>query len=83
VVVWATGFRADYSWVDVPDAFDDQGRPRHERGITPAQGLAFVGLPWQYTRGSALLGFVQSDAAWVAGKLEADRAQRTAHVIAH
>ena len=81
-VVWATGFRADYSWVDVPDAFDDEGRPRHERGITPAPGLAFLGLPWQYTRGSALLGFVQSDAAWVADQLEADRAQRTDHVIA-
>ena len=75
-VVWATGFRADYSWVDVPGAFDDQGRPRHERGITATPGLAFVGLPWQHTRGSALLGFVQSDAAWVAGQLEADRAQR-------
>jgi len=82
-VVWATGFRADYSWVDVPDAFDDHGRPRHERGITPAQGLAFVGLPWQYTRGSALLGFVQSDAAWVAGQLEAGRAQRIHDLIAH
>ena len=75
-VIWATGFRADYSWVDVPDAFDDQGRPRHQRGITAAPGLAFVGLPWQHTRGSALLGFVQHDAAWVAGQLEADRPQR-------
>ena len=82
-VVWATGFRAQYSWVDVPDAFDDQGRPRHERGITPAQGLALVGLPWQHTRGSALLGFVQSDAAWVAGKLEADRAQPVDHLATH
>jgi putative flavoprotein involved in K+ transport len=74
-VVWATGFRADYSWVEVPDAFDDQGRPRHHRGITAAAGLAFVGLPWQHTRGSALLGFVQHDAGWVAGQLEADRRQ--------
>ena len=79
-VVWATGFRANYSWVDVPDAFDEQGRPRHERGISPAAGLAFVGLPWQHTRGSALLGFVQSDAAWVAGQLEADRPQRIDHL---
>ena len=81
-VVWATGFRANYSWVDVPDAFDEQGRPRHERGITSAHGLAFVGLPWQHTRGSALLGFVQSDAAWVAGQLEADRAPRIGHLAA-
>ena len=81
-VVWATGFRANYSWVDVPDVFDDQGRPRHERGITATPGLAFVGLPWQHTRGSALLGFVQSDAAWVAGQLKADRAQRFGHLAA-
>lgn len=81
-VVWATGFRANYSWVDVPDAFDEQGRPRHERGITAAHGVAFVGLPWQHTRGSALLGFVQSDAAWVAGQLEADRAQRIGDLAA-
>jgi putative flavoprotein involved in K+ transport len=74
-VVWATGFRADYTWVDVPDAFDEQGHPHHQRGITAVPGLAFVGLPWQHTRGSALLGFVQSDAAWVAGQLEVARRQ--------
>jgi len=78
-VVWATGFRANYSWVDVPDAFDEQGRPHHRRGITGAHGLAFVGLPWQHTRGSALLGFVQSDAAWVAGLLEANRPHPVDH----
>jgi putative flavoprotein involved in K+ transport len=72
-VVWATGFRADYSWVDVPGAFDEEGRPRHERGISPVRGLAFVGLPWQHTRGSALLGFVRHDAAWVAAQLGAQR----------
>lgn len=75
-VVWATGFRADYSWIDVTDVLDEKGKPRHDRGITAAPGLAFVGLPWQHTRGSALLGFVQSDAAWVARQLEAGRPQR-------
>ena len=44
-VVWATGFRADYSWVDVPGVIDVDGRLWHERGITSAPGLAFVGLP--------------------------------------
>ncbi|MEP9363034.1 NAD(P)-binding domain-containing protein [Nocardioides sp. CN2-186] len=72
-VVWATGFRANYSWVDVPDALDEHGRPRHQRGIAAARGLVFIGLPWQHTRGSALLGFVQSDAAWVAGHLHTER----------
>ena len=81
-VVWATGFRADYSWVDLPEAFDEQGRPLHERGITAVPGLAFVGLPWQHTRGSALLGFVQSDAAWVAGQLQTERPQRIEDVVA-
>lgn len=72
-VVWATGFRADYSWVDVPEAFDESGAPRHERGLTAVPGLAFVGLPWQHTRGSALIGFVHPDAAWVATQLQAQR----------
>jgi putative flavoprotein involved in K+ transport len=82
-VIWATGFHADYSWVEVPDGFDDQGHPRHHRGVTAARGLAFVGLPWQHTRGSALLGFVQHDAASVAGQLAADRAQRIHSLAAH
>jgi putative flavoprotein involved in K+ transport len=81
IVVWATGFRTDYSWIDVPEVLDEKGHLRHHRGITPAQGLVFVGLPWQHTRGSALLGFVQSDAAWVASRLEADRRQRNADLV--
>lgn len=80
-VVWATGFRADYTWVDVPDAFDEQGHLRHQRGITAVPGLAFVGLPWQHTRGSALLGFVQSDAAWVASQLEVARPKRAPDLV--
>jgi putative flavoprotein involved in K+ transport len=69
-VVWATGFRADHSWIDVPGVVEG-GRVVHERGRTPAAGLWFVGLPWQHTRGSSLLGFVQHDAAWVASQLTA------------
>ena len=45
-VVWGTGFRSDWSWIDVPDAFDVAGAPEHERGVTPVPGLSFVGLPW-------------------------------------
>jgi putative flavoprotein involved in K+ transport len=69
-VVWATGFRADYGWLDVPGALVD-GRPVHTRGISPVAGLSFLGLPWQHTRGSALLGFVQHDAAWLADHIAA------------
>jgi putative flavoprotein involved in K+ transport len=64
-VIWATGFRLDHSWVDVP-VFDDAGRVVHERGVTDSPGLYFIGLPWQHTRGSALLGFVKDDAAYLA-----------------
>jgi putative flavoprotein involved in K+ transport len=63
-VVWATGFRPDYSWIDAPSVTDESGMPRHDGGRSLAvPGLWFLGLPWQRTRGSALLGFVQRDAA--------------------
>jgi putative flavoprotein involved in K+ transport len=65
VVVWATGYRADYSWIDIPGVLQD-GRVVHRRGITDIPGLYFVGLTWQHTRGSALLGFVAEDARHLA-----------------
>jgi putative flavoprotein involved in K+ transport len=67
-VVWATGFVPDHGWIDVP-VFDSSGAPIHERGVTPAPGLYFLGLPWQHTRGSALLGWVEGDAGYVAGRI--------------
>jgi putative flavoprotein involved in K+ transport len=65
VVVWATGYRSDYSWIDIPGVLGD-GRVVHRRGVTEVPGLYFVGLSWQHNRGSALLGFVGEDAAHVA-----------------
>jgi putative flavoprotein involved in K+ transport len=69
-VVWATGFGIDHSFVDVP-VFDDVRRLVHERGVTASPGLYFLGLPWQHTRGSALLGWVQHDAEHVARHIAA------------
>jgi putative flavoprotein involved in K+ transport len=69
-VVWATGFRSDYSWLDVDGALAD-GRPAHRRGVTGVPGLYFLGLPWQHSRGSALLGFVKHDAAHLAERITA------------
>ena len=71
-VIWATGFRVDHSWIDVP-AFDDNGRAVHERGVTTSPGLYFLGQLWQHTRGSALLGWVKDDAAYIAEKIAAFR----------
>ena len=64
-MIWATGFRDDHSWIDVP-VFDDGGAVAHERGVTDAPGLYFLGLQWQHTRGSALLGWVKDDAEYLA-----------------
>jgi putative flavoprotein involved in K+ transport len=68
-VVWATGYTTDHSWVDVPDATDTHGRLMQKRGVTPSPGLYTVGLTWQHTRGSALLGWVGADAAFLADQI--------------
>jgi putative flavoprotein involved in K+ transport len=69
-VVWATGFRLDHSFVELP-VFDARGQVRHQRGVTELPGLYFLGLPWQHTRGSALIGWVKDDAAFVAQRIGA------------
>jgi putative flavoprotein involved in K+ transport len=69
-VIWATGYGLDHSWVDVP-VFDADGRLEHKRGVTAARGLYFLGLPWMYTRGSSLLGWVGEDAEYLAGVIAA------------
>ena len=66
VVVWCTGFRPDYSWIDAP-VFGDDGHPRHRRGVVEgAEGLHFVGLRFQHRQTSSLIGGVGADAEWVA-----------------
>jgi putative flavoprotein involved in K+ transport len=70
VVIWATGYRPDYSWIDIPGVVQD-GQVTHRRGVTEVLGLYFLGLTWQHTRGSALLGFVNDDAAYLAGRIAA------------
>jgi putative flavoprotein involved in K+ transport len=67
-VLWATGYRPDYSWIHLP-VLDEQGRLRHRRGVTDRPGLFFLGLTWQHTRGSALIGWVKEDAEFIAGKI--------------
>jgi putative flavoprotein involved in K+ transport len=69
-VVWATGFRLDHSFVQLP-VFDEVSRVRHQRGVTDVPGLYFLGLLWQHTRGSALLGWVRDDAQFIAQRIDA------------
>jgi putative flavoprotein involved in K+ transport len=68
VVVWATGYRPDYAWIDIPGVVRE-GHVVHRRGVTEVPGLYFLGLSWQHTRGSALLGFVNDDAAYLAEQI--------------
>lgn len=68
-VVWATGFRSDYRWIEAP-VLDRSGLPIHRRGVTACPGLYFLGLPWQHTRGSALIGWVGRDAEYLADRIE-------------
>ena len=68
-VIWATGHRSDYSWLRLP-VLEDRGDVRHRRGVTDVAGLYFLGLSWQHTRGSALLGWVEDDAAFITRAIE-------------
>lgn len=65
-IVWATGYRNDYSWIHLP-IFDLQGQPVHKRGIVAeAPGLYFIGLKFQHQGHSSNLGGVAEDAAYLA-----------------
>ncbi len=74
-VIWATGYRRDYGWVDLP-MFDGRGYPTHERGVTGQPGVYVVGMPWQYTWGSGRFRGVGADAAHLAGRIEQYAAAR-------
>ena len=71
-IVWATGFVADWSWLRV-DAFDGDGRPDHQRGVSTEPGIYFLGLPWQSRRGSSFIWGVWHDAAFVAEHIATQR----------
>jgi putative flavoprotein involved in K+ transport len=71
-IVWATGFSTDYSWLQV-DAFDEKGKPQHQRGVSSEPGAYFVGLPWLSRRGSSFIWGVWHDAKHVAGHIATQR----------
>lgn len=69
-VIWATGFRLDFGWIDL-DIFRDDGRPRHQDGVTEVPGLYFIGLPWLSCRGSAFIWGAWKDAERLAAHIAA------------
>jgi putative flavoprotein involved in K+ transport len=63
-VVWCTGFRPDYSWIDLP-VTDEHDQPITERGVSPETGLYFLGLEFQYAVASATIQGLDQDARYL------------------
>ena len=71
-IIWATGFSADYGWLQV-DAFDTKGKPIHQRGVSSEPGIYFLGLPWLSRRGSSFIWGVWHDAKFLADHIATRR----------
>lgn len=64
-VIWATGFTADFRWIHLP-VLDAEGKPIHQRGISPVRGLYFIGFPWLNSRKSGIIYGIEEDADYIA-----------------
>jgi putative flavoprotein involved in K+ transport len=73
-IVWGTGFRSDWSWVELP-IFDGTGYPVHRRGVTSMDGVYVIGMPWLWTWGSGRFLSVGRDAEFVVSDLAARRSE--------
>ena len=71
-IIWATGFSLDFSWLKVA-AFDDDGRPKHQRGVSAEPGIYFLGLPWLSNRSSSFIWGVWHDAKYLADHISTRR----------
>lgn len=71
-ILWATGYRYDFSWLDV-DVFDEQGLPVHKRGISAENGIYFLGLPDLTNRASAFIYGCWQDAKYIADHIVIQR----------
>ena len=70
-VIWSTGFRLDYSWIDLDLGLTEHGYPTQTQGVSPYPGLYFIGLQLMHTRKSGLIFGVGEDAAHVAAEAAA------------
>ncbi|HBT34071.1 MAG TPA: FAD-dependent oxidoreductase, partial [Pusillimonas sp.] len=71
-IIWATGYTVEHPWLQV-DAFDERGKPKHQRGISAEPGVYFVGLPWLSRRGSSFIWGVWHDARHIADHIATRR----------
>ncbi|MGN6146574.1 MAG: flavin-containing monooxygenase [Mesorhizobium sp.] len=81
-IIWATGYAVDYSWLKV-DAFDEKGRPKHQRGVSAEPGIYFLGLPWQSRRGSSFIWGVWHDAKHLADRISTQGKYLAYHAAAN
>lgn len=77
-IIWATGFTRNFDWLEV-DAFDEQGNPRHQRGVSSESGIYFLGLPWLSNRGSSFIWGVWHDAKYIADHIGKQRKYQSYH----
>jgi len=75
-ILWATGYSLDYTWLQVPGVINDLGKPAHQRGVSSAHGIYFLGLPWLSRRGSAFIWGVWHDAKFLADQIEIQRSYK-------
>jgi len=76
-VVWCTGYRPDYSWIDLP-VTDAEGHPITTRGVSPETGLYFIGLEFQYAAASSTIQGLDQDAQYLMRAMATQpNAQRT------
>ncbi|MBY6051683.1 NAD(P)/FAD-dependent oxidoreductase [Cytobacillus firmus] len=75
-IIWSTGFVPSCEWIHIEGVVSAEGKPIHKRGITEIKGLYFIGLPWQYQRGSALICGVGRDAEYLASVVLSGRFQQ-------
>jgi putative flavoprotein involved in K+ transport len=71
-IIWATGYALDFGWLRV-GAFDEKGKPKHQRGVSSEPGIYFLGLPWQSRRGSSFIWGVWHDAKYLADHIATQR----------
>ncbi len=77
-VLWATGYTQDFDWLNV-NAFQEDGKPDHQRGVASEPGIYFLGLPWLARRGSSFIWGVWHDAQYIAHHIATHRGYMAYH----
>lgn len=76
-ILWATGYSVDYGWLKVLNALTESGKPAHQRGVSNASGIYYLGQPWLSRRGSAFIWGVWHDAKFLADQIQIQRGYLT------